>query len=184
MTAAAKTLRVIPQRRERRIDRDGKCRVSGRTDRTRGSHGAGQHEQFRRFRRHRVQLGRDARQRGGSIRVTLRGTTIPHRVTGHYGASRIVMLPASPGTGVIAGAAARAVLELAGVKDVLTKCYGSTSPKNLVKATLDGLLQLRTRSQVERLRGVRLGPAVEDKAPVVAAATAQVDAYVDTRSER
>ncbi len=88
--------------------------------------------------------------------VPLRGTSIPHRVIGKYGASRIVMLPASAGTGVIAGAAPRAVLELAGVRDVLTKCYGSTSPKNLVKATLNGLQQLRTRAIVEQLRGLTL----------------------------
>lgn len=88
--------------------------------------------------------------------IPLRGTTIPHQVMGRFGASRIALIPASEGTGVIAGSAPRAVLELAGVKDVLTKCYGSTSPKNLVKATLDGLLQLRTRAQIEALRGVTL----------------------------
>ncbi len=88
------------------------------------------------------------------VDVPLRGTTIPHRVIGHFGASRILLLPASAGTGVIAGAAPRAVLELAGIKDVLTKCYGSTSPKNLVKATLDGLRRLRTRKDIEKLRGV------------------------------
>ncbi len=88
--------------------------------------------------------------------VPLRGTTIPHRVVGHFGASRVVLIPAAEGTGVIAGAAPRAVLELAGVKDVLTKCYGSTSPKNLVKATINGLQSLRTRAIVERLRGVTL----------------------------
>lgn len=90
------------------------------------------------------------------LTVPLRGGTIPHRILGRYGSSRILLLPASPGTGVIAGAAPRAVLELAGIKDVLTKCYGSTSPKNLVKATLDGLARLRTRAQVEALRGVTL----------------------------
>ncbi len=90
------------------------------------------------------------------FRVPLRGTSIPHRVVGHFGASRIVLIPAAEGTGVIAGAAPRAVLELAGVKDVLTKCYGSTSPKNLVKATINGLKALRTRAQVEALRGVAL----------------------------
>ncbi len=90
------------------------------------------------------------------FRVPLRGTTIPHRVVGHFGASKVVMIPAAPGTGVIAGAAPRAVLELAGVKDVLTKCYGSTSPKNLVKATINGLKALRTRAMVEELRGVTL----------------------------
>jgi small subunit ribosomal protein S5 len=94
--------------------------------------------------------------RRAMFQVPLRGTTIPHRVIGHFGASRIVMLPAAPGTGVIAGAAPRAVLELAGVKDVLTKCYGSTSPKNLVKATISGLRALRTRTMVEEFRGVRL----------------------------
>lgn len=92
------------------------------------------------------------------VPIPLRGTTIPHRVLGRYGASRIMLIPASPGTGVIAGSAPRAVLELAGIKDVLTKCYGSTSPKNLVKATLDGLQRLRTRALVERLRGVTLEP--------------------------
>jgi small subunit ribosomal protein S5 len=90
------------------------------------------------------------------FKVPLRGTTIPHRIIGRYGASSIVLVPASEGTGVIAGSAPRAVLELAGVKDVLTKCYGSTSPKNLVKATIAGLRALRTRSDVEALRGVTL----------------------------
>lgn len=88
--------------------------------------------------------------------VPLRGTTIPHRVMGRFGASRIMLIPAADGTGVIAGAAPRAVLELAGVKNVLTKCYGSTSPKNLVKATVDGLKSLRPRLAIERLRGVLL----------------------------
>jgi len=90
------------------------------------------------------------------FRVPLKGTTIPHRVMGKFGASRVMMIPAAPGTGVIAGAAPRAVLQLAGVKDVLTKCYGSTSPKNLVKATINGLKALRTRKMVESLRGVTL----------------------------
>lgn len=88
--------------------------------------------------------------------VPLRGTTIPHRVVGAYGASRVVLIPAAEGTGVIAGSAPRAVLELAGIKDVLTKVYGSTSPKNLVKATIDGLQKLRSRARVEELRGVTL----------------------------
>jgi small subunit ribosomal protein S5 len=88
--------------------------------------------------------------------VNLAGGTLPHRVVGRYGASRIVMVPASPGTGVIAGASARAVLELAGVHDVLTKSYGSNSPKNLVRATLEGLRSLVSRDSVERLRGISL----------------------------
>ncbi len=98
------------------------------------------------------------------VSVQLRGTTIPHRVIGRFGASKIMLIPASEGTGVIAGAAPRAVLELAGVSDVLTKCYGSTSPKNLVKATLDGLQRLRTRSQIERLRGVKIDLPQDTKA--------------------
>lgn len=111
------------------------------------------------------------------IEVALRGTTIPHRVMGRFGASRILLIPASEGTGVIAGSAPRAVLELAGIKDVLTKCYGSTSPKNLVKATMNGLLQLRTRSVVERLRGVKLDLPAEPEAP------RPLEAYVDERPE-
>ncbi|HUW84649.1 MAG TPA: 30S ribosomal protein S5 [Phycisphaerae bacterium] len=88
--------------------------------------------------------------------VPLAGTTIPHQVVGRFGASRVVMVPASRGTGVIAGSSVRAVLELAGVRDVLTKSFGSTSPKNLVKAALAGLLGLRSADQVERVRGVSL----------------------------
>ncbi|MBI4716361.1 MAG: 30S ribosomal protein S5 [Planctomycetes bacterium] len=88
--------------------------------------------------------------------VTLVGGTLPHRVIGQFGASRVVMVPASPGTGVIAGASVRAVLELAGVHDVLTKSYGSSSPKNLVRATFEGLKQLVSREEIERLRGVKL----------------------------
>lgn len=82
--------------------------------------------------------------------------TLPHRVIGRYGASKVVMLPASAGTGVIAGASVRAVLELAGVHDVLTKSYGSNGAKNLVRATLAGLRQLVSREEVEELRGVQL----------------------------
>lgn len=88
--------------------------------------------------------------------VPLKGTSIPHRVIGRFGASRVVLIPAAEGTGVIAGSAPRAVLELAGIKDVLTKVYGSCSPKNLVKATIAGLKALRSRATVEALRGVKL----------------------------
>lgn len=82
--------------------------------------------------------------------------TIPHQVMGEFRASRVLLLPAKPGTGVIAGECVRLVLEAAGITDILTKCYGSTNPLNLVKATFDALGQLQTRDQVERLRGVSL----------------------------
>ena len=89
-------------------------------------------------------------------KVLLKGGSIPHRVEGRYGASRVVMLPANPGTGVIAGGAVRAVVQAAGVTDILTKCYGSTNTLNLVKAAIDGLTKLRTKEDIARLRGVEL----------------------------
>ena len=91
-------------------------------------------------------------------KVVLSGRTVPHQVTGKFGSTRIVIVPASPGTGVIAGSSARAVLEYAGVQDVLTKVYGSTSAKNVVKATMDGLLKMRNKEMVEQLRGVEVQP--------------------------
>lgn len=102
-----------------------------------------------------VEKGTKAARRN-LVRVKLKGTTIPHRIMCKYGASRVLLLPAGEGTGVIAGASVRAVLELTGVKDVLTKSYGSNSPKNLVKATFDGLRALRTREDVAALREVAL----------------------------
>lgn len=89
-------------------------------------------------------------------KIPLVGRTIPHQVIGKYGATKVVLVPASPGTGVIAGSSARAVLEYTGVQDVLTKVYGSTSAKNVVKATLNGLLKLRSKEMVESLRGVEV----------------------------
>lgn len=89
-------------------------------------------------------------------RVSLKGNTIPHQVVGRYGAAKVILLPAAPGTGVIAGASVRAVVEAAGINDILTKSSGSTNPLNLVKATIDGLEQLRTKEQVQALRGVPL----------------------------
>ncbi|HBG78856.1 MAG: 30S ribosomal protein S5 [Sedimentisphaerales bacterium] len=86
--------------------------------------------------------------------VSLYGQTIPHQIIGRFGATKIKMLPASPGTGVIAGGSARAVLELAGVHDILTKVYGSTTTKNVVKATMDGLLKLRDPQAFSDIRGI------------------------------
>jgi small subunit ribosomal protein S5 len=89
-------------------------------------------------------------------KIPLANRTIPHSINGKYRATKVALVPASPGTGVIAGSSARAVLEYAGVQDVLTKVYGSMSAKNVVKATLDGLMRLRTREAVETLRGVEI----------------------------
>ena len=88
------------------------------------------------------------------VTVSLVDGTIPHEVLGHFGAGKIVLKPAAPGTGVIAGGPARAVLELAGVRNILTKCLGTTNAHNVVKATLDGLMQLKTKEQIKQLRQV------------------------------
>lgn len=87
----------------------------------------------------------------------LQGQTIPHQVDGRFGACGVRLVPASPGTGITAGSAVRAVLEMLGVKDCLTKCYGSTNNINLVKATIEALSKLRRREEIEALRGVELG---------------------------
>ncbi len=112
----------------------------------------------------------------------LQGRTLPHAVTGRFGACTVRLLPASPGTGVIAGAAVRAPLEMLGVQDCLTKSFGSTNPKNLVKAVIAGLEQLRTRSTVEALRGVELGPTTVEE--VIRKGQAYVTAAPAPRRER
>ncbi len=90
------------------------------------------------------------------IEVPLEGSTIPHEAKGRYGAARVTLVPASPGTGVIAGAAVRAVCEACGIHDILTKSFGTNNPLNLVKATIGALEGIRSQHEVERLRGVSL----------------------------
>jgi small subunit ribosomal protein S5 len=90
------------------------------------------------------------------IRIPLKGDTIPHAIWGRYSASQVFLKPAAPGTGAIAGASVRAVLDLAGVKNILTKSFGRNNPVNLCKAAMDALAKLRTKEQVERLRGVTI----------------------------
>ena len=88
------------------------------------------------------------------IRVAMKGSTIPHEVIGEYGAGRVLLKPAAPGTGVIAGGTARAVVELAGIKNIRVKCLRSTNPTNVVKAVIEGLKALRTAEEVAKTRDI------------------------------
>ncbi len=90
------------------------------------------------------------------IQVPMQGTTVPHEITGHFGAGKVLIRPAREGTGVIAGGPARAVLELAGVKDIVTKSLGSSNAINMVQATIEGLKLLKRPEDVAALRGIPL----------------------------
>ena len=119
----------------------------------------------------------DAIRRGGELArtqmvfVSLKDTTIPHEVFCAYGGARVLLRPASPGTGIIAGKKVRAVLESAGVKDVLTKSLGSKNAANVVKATLKGLLSLRLRETIYKSRGLAIRKVEVPKAPEAIPAT-------------
>jgi small subunit ribosomal protein S5 len=102
-----------------------------------------------------IQKGQERAKRN-MFDVPMRNTTIPHEVTGKFESSSVLLKPASEGTGVIAGGGVRAVLELAGIKDVLTKALGSTTSVNLVQATVEGLQRLRSKADIEQTRGVKI----------------------------
>lgn len=118
----------------------------------------------------------DAIRRGGElarskmVSVSLKDATIPHEIYSTYGGAKILLRPASPGTGIIAGKTVRSVLESAGVKDILTKSLGSKNAANVVKATLNALLSLRTREQIYTARGLQIKKVAAPKAPEAVAA--------------
>jgi len=121
----------------------------------------------------------DAIRKGGELArsqmvgVSLKEATIPHEVFSHYCGAKVLLRPASPGTGIIAGKTVRAVLESAGVKDVLSKSLGSKNAANVVKATLDALLSLRLREDIYRGRGLEIKKVAAPKAPVASSAASE-----------
>ncbi len=110
-----------------------------------------------------IRKGND-QARKNVFRVPLDGVTVPHETLGHFGAGRVFLKPASAGTGVIAGGAVRAVVESAGIHDILTKCLGSSNPHNVVRATIAALKSLRSLEQIAGKRGKQVDEIVEKKA--------------------
>ena len=111
------------------------------------------------------------------VKIPLVGGTVPHKIWGRWGATKVLLRPASPGTGVIAGGGVRAVMESAGIQDILTKIVGSRNPFNVVRATFDALNNLMTDEQVRRLRGIE--PAAADQEAEPAPPVAEVEAKPD-----